>query len=175
MEASANAAGALRRTWSKCQHSWHFNFKWKGVHYRLSLDREAGRHLDSKSRALAKQIESEQIYGTGSFRSQTPTDTLAPAMTFDMFANIWWDRRGSQLVRPRDNDYRLEKITTFPLGEGDSLTTFGDKPLNRITTDDIERFRESRNREGLFKIGTETAISLEREIPRSVRFEERRR
>ena len=192
--------GCPPNTWSKCQHPWHFNFKWKGMHFRLSLDREAGRHLDSKSRALAEADRIRTDIRNGSFRSQTPTVMPAPAMTFAAFANVWRDRRGSQLVRPRDNDYRLEKITTFPLGEGDSLTTFGDKPLNRITTDDIERFRESRNREGLspvtvnhdlkllrkmlnwgvrmgylertpFKIGTETAISLEREIPRSVRFE----
>jgi integrase len=192
--------GCPPKAWTKCQHSWHFNFKWKGVHYRLGLDREAGRHLDSKSLALAEAERIRTAIRNGSFRSTTSTDAFAPAMTFAALANVWRDRRGSQLVRPRDNDYRLQKITAFPLGEGDSRITFGDKPLKKITTDDIERFRESRNREGLspvtvnhdlkllrkmlnwavrmgylertpFKIGTETAISLEREIPRAVRFE----
>jgi len=192
--------GCPPKAWSKCQHPWHFNFKWKGVHYRLSLDREAGKPIDSKSLALAEAERIRTAIRNGSFRSQKSPDTADPAMTFAAFAQIWRDRRGSQLVRPRDNDYRLKKIEAFRLGDGDSLTTFGDKPLDTITTDDIERFRESRNREGLstvtvnhdlkllrkmlnwgvrmgylertpFKIGTETAISLEREIPRSVRFE----
>jgi integrase len=79
-------------------------------------------------------------------------------------------------------------------------TTFGETPLTALTTDDIEAFRESRRAAGLspvtinhdlkllrkmlnwgvkkgylqrtpFKIGTEPAISLEREIPRNWRFE----
>ena len=28
-----------RRTWAKCSHPWHFNFKWAGEVYRFSLDR----------------------------------------------------------------------------------------------------------------------------------------
>ena len=76
----------------------------------------------------------------------------------------------------------------------------GDKPLDAITTDDVEAFRDSRKAAGRsavtvnhdlkllrkmfnwgirkgymertpFKIGTEPAITLEREIPRSRRFE----
>ena len=44
-----------RKDWPKCPHSWYFNFKAKnGPHYRLSLDREVGRHIDSKSTAIAE-------------------------------------------------------------------------------------------------------------------------
>lgn len=32
-----------RRTWAKCEHPWHFNFKWAGEVYRFSLDRVVGR------------------------------------------------------------------------------------------------------------------------------------
>jgi integrase len=78
---------------------------------------------------------------------------------------------------------------------------FGDKPIKAITTDDIEAFRDARKEKGLspvainhdlrllrkmfnwairkgyldrtpFKIGTEPAISLEREIPRSKRLQD---
>ena len=27
-----------RRTWPKCSHPWHFNFKWAGEHYRFSIE-----------------------------------------------------------------------------------------------------------------------------------------
>jgi integrase len=77
---------------------------------------------------------------------------------------------------------------------------FGDKPLDAITTDDIEAFRDARKGKGLsasavnhdlkllrkmfnwairkgyltrtaFKIGSEPAISLERELPRNKRLQ----
>src|SRR5262249_13688499 len=32
-----------RRSWSKCEHPWHFNFKLAGEVYRFSLDRKVGR------------------------------------------------------------------------------------------------------------------------------------
>lgn len=31
--------GCSRRTWPKCSHPWHFNFKWAGESYRFSLAR----------------------------------------------------------------------------------------------------------------------------------------
>ena len=41
-----------RLEWSKCGHAWHVNFKPAGgPSYRLSLDREFGRHIDSKTEA----------------------------------------------------------------------------------------------------------------------------
>jgi hypothetical protein len=40
-----------RKNWAKCSHPWHFNFKWKGEHYRFSLDREVGHPVTSKTEA----------------------------------------------------------------------------------------------------------------------------
>ena len=48
-----------RRDWPKCAHGWHLNFKWQGHHHRLSLDKELGRHVDSKTVALE---EGERIW-----------------------------------------------------------------------------------------------------------------
>ena len=123
----------------------------------------------------------------------------APALTFRAFAEIWKERRGSQLVRPRDNDYRIVTIQAFVL-PGRGGQTFGDMPIEQIRTGDIEAFRDARKAKGLsactvnhdlkllrkmfnwairrgyiertpFKIGTEPAISLDREIPRDRRFQ----
>ena len=120
-------------------------------------------------------------------------------MTFRQFAEIWKTKRGAELVRPKDNDYRIEKVNAFLL-PGLPPVAFGDKGLSAITTEDIEAFRAARKAEGLspvtvnhdlkllrkmfnwgirkgymerspFKIGSESAISLEREIPRDWRFE----
>lgn len=135
----------------------------------------------------------------GTFRAPKP-EIQPPVLTFRVFAEIWRERRGNQLVRPRDNDYRLRKINDFipPGGQG---ATFGDNTLERIKTDDIDAFREARKAAGLsactvnhdlkllrkmfnwavrkgylertpFKIGTEPAISLDKEIPRDRRFQD---
>jgi hypothetical protein len=35
--------GCARRTWAKCAHPWHFNFKWNGEYYRFTLERRIGK------------------------------------------------------------------------------------------------------------------------------------
>jgi integrase len=101
-------------------------------------------------------------------------------------------------VRPGDNECRLSKINAFVV-PGRGGVTFGDLPLEHVRTDDIEAFRDARKAQSLsaytvnhdlkllrkmlnwgirrgfiektpFKIGTEPAITLDREIPRDRRF-----
>jgi integrase len=120
-------------------------------------------------------------------------------MTFRAFADVWKERRGSQLVRPRDNEYRLELIQAFVLPGRDGQK-FRDMPLDQIRTGDIEAFRDARKANGRsactvnhdlkllrkmfnwairqgyiertpFKIGTEPAVTLDKEIPRERRFQ----
>ena len=191
--------GCPRAKWSKCSHGWHFNYRWKGVNHRLSLDRECGRHIESKTEA---QQEAERL--RLAIREGRYGDPGRPAsldqLTFAQFAKVWEERKGKELVRPRDNRYRLDKIEAFILPGTRPPFTFGDKPLGAITTDDIEAFRDARKAAGLspvtvnhdlkllrkmlnwgirkgylqrtpFKIGTEPAIFLQKEIPRSRRLE----
>jgi integrase len=187
-----------RNTWAKCAHGWYFNFKWKEVHYRLSLDREIGRRIEGRADAEAEADRIRNKIRDGTFRTQVPE--RPQVLTFDAFGRIWRERRGVHLVRPRDNEYRLNKIKAFVLPATDPPLTLGEKSLPAITTDDIEAFRDARKGEGLssvtvnhdlkllrkmfnwgirkgflertpFKIGTEPAITLEKEIPRSRRFE----
>ena len=194
--------GCARKNWPKCPHPWHFNYKHGEVHYRFSLDREVGRRIEGKTEAEAEAERIRTAIRNGTFRQAgAPADTpvqAAASMTFAAFAEVWEKRRGSELVRPRDNSYRLKKITSFAL-PGQSMT-FGEKALTAITADDVEAFRDSRRAQGLspvtinhdlkllrkmlnwgirkgylekspFKIGTEAAISLARETPRDWRFE----
>ena len=120
--------------------------------------------------------------------------------TFAQFATVWEERRGRELANAYDNKHRLRKICNFQLPGAAPPTTFGQKLLTSITTDDVEAYRDHRKTQGLspvtvnhdlrllrkmfnwgirkghlertpFKIGTEPAIRLEREIPRHRRFE----
>ena len=191
--------GCPRQKWPKCQHGWHFNFRWKGVNHRLSLDRECGRHIETNPEATT---EAERIriairegrYGD-SARPPAPDEP-----TFAQFANVWEERRGKELANASDNKHRLKKVVGFPLPSARPPLTFGQKTLSSITTDDVEAYWDHRKAQGLspvtvnhdlrllrkmfnwgirkgyleqtpFKIGTEPAISLEREIPRHRRFE----
>src|SRR5262245_32586827 len=47
-----------RRQWPTCGHPWHLNYKWGGVSYRFSLDKQIGRRLKGKTDA---KIEAENI------------------------------------------------------------------------------------------------------------------
>ena len=187
--------GCPRTKWPRCAHGWHFNFSWKGVSYRVSLDRECGRHIDSKTKAVT---EAERL--RGDIRNGAFGTAVVRALSFRQFADVWRERRGSQLANPQYDRYRLERINEFALPGIDPPVQFGDKPLDTITTDDIEVFRDARKATGRsavtvnhdlkllrkmfnwgirkgylertpFKIGTEPAITLEKEIPRSRRFE----
>jgi integrase len=171
-----------------------------GTAFRLSLDREVGHHIDTKGEAEAEATNIRAAILAGTFRATPPTP-IPPAwvLTFRAFAEMWKQQRGSQLVRPRDNDYRIAKINAFVLPGRDGRA-FGDMPIDQIRTGDIEAFRDARKAEGCsactinhdlkllrkmfnwgirrgyierspFKIGTEPAIALDREIPRDRRFQ----
>jgi integrase len=188
-----------RKQWPKCRHPWHFNFKWGKRHYRVSLDREVGTAIHSKADALAEADRLRMAIRNGTFRATVSRAEPSSVLTFAEFAEIWKVRRGIQLVRPRDNAYRIAKMCAYRPPA--AVQSFGDTPLQAITTDDIEAFRDARRAAGLspvtvnhdlkllrkminwgirkgylerspFKIGTEAAITLEREIPRDRRFEE---
>jgi integrase len=190
-----------RRNWPKCPHGWHLNYKPRaGPHYRIALDRELRRHVGSKIEAEKEAAKIRVAIDEGTFRAPCVTQpTPAPALTFQAFTEIWKMQRGSQLVRPQDNDYRIKKIVAFA-PPGRAGQTLGDLPLDQIRTGDVEAFRDARKAEGWsactvnhdlkllrkmfnwgirsgylertpFKIGTEPAVMLDREIPRDRRFQ----
>ena len=59
-----------RKNWAKCSHPWHFNFKWKGEHYRFSLDREVGHPVTSKTEAEKEADRLRTAIREGVFRQQ---------------------------------------------------------------------------------------------------------
>ena len=194
-----------RRNWAKCPHPWHFSCAWQGKAHRFSLDRHAGKRVESRTEAeaLAAQIRSEIKAGTFG-KAKAPAESSAEGnqsaeTSFTDFADDWQKRRGRHLANAQDNKYRLGTICKFVLPKTAPPVTFGSKSVVAITTFDIEAFREQRLTDGLsavavnhdlrllrkmfnwgvrvgliektpFKIGTEPAITLEREIPRHKRF-----
>ena len=93
--------GCPRKNWPKCAHGWHVNFKTpSGPHYRISLDRELGRHIESKIEAIAEAERIRIAIRSGAFRAAPAIAApVAPALTFRMFAEMWQTQRGNQLVK----------------------------------------------------------------------------
>ena len=191
-----------RRHWARCPHAWYFNFQWQGEPYRFCLDRHVGRRLTNAE----AEVEAERVrtaIRAGVFPQQPKVLAAKPEpsepTTFRQFADVWSARRGYQLVRPRDNDYRLKLIGDFVLPGTEPPMTFGGKSVTEITTGDIEAYRHHRRaqrrspvtinhdlkllrkmfawgiRERLlsatpFKVGSENVIRLDPESPREERL-----
>ena len=192
-----------RHKHAKCPHAWYFNFSWQGRSYRLSLDRYSGAHVDTRADAEALADHLRARIRAGQFDKPAETAGQVAArdgtLTFRAFAAEWSSRRGYQLVRARDNDYRLKLVYDFALPGTSPAVKFGDKQAVDITTGDIESYRHHRREQGVssvtsnhdlkllrkmfawgvrerlipatpFKVGTESVIALDPETPRERRF-----
>jgi len=80
--------GCSRKNWPKCPHPWHFNFKHRGVHHRLSLDRYIGHRIDSKTEAETEAERLRLAIKDGTFPART--DPIPPvAETLETYALAW--------------------------------------------------------------------------------------
>ena len=131
-----------RRVWSKCPHAWYFNFAWKGRHYRFSLDRYHGRHVDSKTAAetLAELIRVAIRSGTFDQApivppATTPIETAAE-LTFQQLAQRWMtNERVDKVPTARDDGYRLQQLFAMTVAEGGPVgPTSSPEPWPRTTS-----------------------------------------
>ena len=130
--------GCPRRNWPKCSHSWHFNFKWDGTPYRLSLDRYAGHRITSKTEAQSRADAIRSAIRAGTFRHKGRTTHLEQgALCFDDLTTTYLQR-----MRPtrRDARHRVNLRSMFR-----QLAAFksagqrlGSKPIKAITEDDFD-------------------------------------
>ena len=139
--------GCRRRQWAKCEHPWHLNFKWDDRHYRLSLDRYAGRSIVGKTgaRQAADTIRAAIRAGTFTKHSDSVPAT-ADALTLRAFADVFLERysKAREKASWRNDKYMLDRIVDFPTATG----RFGDKPIGAITEDDIEVFLTHMRQQG---------------------------
>ena len=187
-----------RRQWAKCRHAWHFSFKWDGRHYRFSLDRHLGEHVDNKTAADTAATHIKADIKAGRFGQPAPRDE----MTLRQLADTYLERYVAVEHPDTAPDFRsgLRVIceTSLP-GPVGGAVPFGAWRLADIVTDTVERYREVRRAIGTgvggtnrsvsrlralynwavrvgyveatpFKRGTEAVIKLSRETPRSRRL-----
>ena len=128
-----------RRTWPKCKHGWHFNYKLRGgPSFRFSLDAELNKHVANKTEAEREAETIRSAIREGTFRRRRevvaapPTPTASDAVTLKAFGETFMERAGKATG---NNRACLNKLTAFELPGG---VTLGDKPLGVVTEDDIE-------------------------------------
>ncbi len=141
-----------QRQWSRCQHAWHISFKHGDVHYRGSLDRLLGRHVETKDDAKGELdkvrtlIRDKQPGSVDDLRmlirgvtANAKTPATADAMTLEAFGKVYVERVSK--VRERSKSWLNDKSMTKSLA---AFTLdghrFGDHSLAAITGDDLELF-----------------------------------
>jgi len=83
-----------------------------------------GRHIQDKSEAKAAAEEIRTSIRNGKFRAvEAPLADTSSTMSFAAFSDHWAKLRGVQLVRPKDNEYRLKKIKAFVILNDGATTT----------------------------------------------------
>ena len=143
--------GCPRTKWPKCKHGWHFNFRWKGVNHRLSLDRECGRHIDSKTKAQqeADRIRHSVRTGTlqqGSAVAKTPA---GPSLSVSSYGAVFVQRycKARGKASWKNDQQRLTKLAKFVLAR--TKRPIGNMSVASVTEDDCEVFLNSLKEEGL--------------------------
>lgn len=133
-----------RRGWAKCPHPWHFNFCWRGIAYRFSLVRYAGREITGKTEAeaLADKIRAEirsetfTLQPAGASRSDSqPGDDIS----FETFTRLFLERYSKERGKAswQDDGYMIRQLVAFPvIGE----LRLGEKATRSVTEDDLEAF-----------------------------------
>ena len=121
-----------RARWPKCPHGWHFSFQWRTKRYRLSLDRETGRRITSKTEAEreADRLRTAIREGRQLYRSDV-SQTHTSELTFDAYAAIFLERysKARGKVSWKNDRCMLLKMGVFSNSRG----RLGQRDIKNIT------------------------------------------
>ena len=143
--------GHPRRTWPKCKHDWHFNFKPRGGQaWRFSLDVELGRHLDGKGDAEAEAATIRAAILAGTFvrsADRRKAGTVAPqdALTVEQLGAIYFAKHtnhksGKPLSTSERSRWNLIMRTSIVRPNG-ATVRFGALDVRTVTRHDVEAFK----------------------------------
>lgn len=145
--------GCARRTWPKCPHPWHFNYKWAGVPHRFSLDEQLGEHIGSKTEAETEAEHLRVAIRAGTFvrmkRGRQVGDDPLPvrdrltlAQLLTLFRKAKLTGEGAAAVNRRWEITALQRIPLeLPTGQ---VREFGDWLVADITPATLHQFRQYR-------------------------------
>jgi len=140
--------GCPQPSWPKCSHSWHFNYKPRnGKHYRVSLDREIGRHIDSKSEAESEAARIRVAIDEGTFRRvvvQTAiAENVAPGVdTLETYARDWL-RTATLNLKASTVRYYTDNL------ENHIFPSLGTRPVTEVSRKDCRELIATTREKGL--------------------------
>jgi integrase len=139
------------------------NFKPRGVgqkHYRISLDKHAGKHLNkAEAREFAEEVRI--AIRAGAYPPADVTAVMTSAeVTFTAFGALWLERERQGRVKDWQSDRsRLSRLGACALDD----STLGARPIGRITADDLEvAFRQLRVADTTINKYLQTCSDLQR-------------
>jgi len=140
--------GCRRTNWPKCPHGWHLNFKWKGKHYRLSLDRELWKHVESKTDAQAEAERIRTEIRAGTFRVQPEPSTPLPPpesptleqLGVEYFKRYINPKTGEPLSR--DEQYRWNLVMQAEVEMPTGKVRLGGLLIDGMTRHHLQAFME---------------------------------
>ena len=143
--------GCPRSKWPKCAHRWHFNYKWNGVHHRISLDKYLRRRIVGRTEAEREASRLKIAIEEGHFGENRPArDTLTVAQLLAAYVKEY-----VTLERPRslaNVKYQVGAIAAevleLPTGE---RRPFGDWHVRDVGTGALEKFRAARRSQSIVK------------------------
>lgn len=135
-----------RRQWSKCACAWHFSFKWGETHYRFSLDKHLGKHIDSRSAAEDEAHEIRKQIKAGTFGQATPRADMTLRQLADVYIERYVSVERSATAQTFTGALNSICTTEIPRPTG-GREAFGAWRVADIVTDSIERFREVRRQQ----------------------------
>jgi integrase len=136
--------GCPRSKWPKCEHPWHFHFKWKGVHHRISLDKHLERRVEGKTEAEDEAAKLRIAIKEGRFGAAVQTrSTLTVAQLLDTYLKEYVTMERSRSLE--NVRYQVGVIVSTPI----ELPTGERRTLSEclvcdVSTGVIEKFRAAR-------------------------------
>lgn len=171
--------GCNRKDWPKCRHAWHLWYQWQGTRFRVSLDRERGRAIESKTEAQAYADEIRGRIRAGTFRADVPVFGLTLGDVLTEYKKRYVNAPGRRESGRQSKAWTISLLRRAPVPAGNGATVpLGDKPVAAVTKADVEAFREWRRREHRAMVEARQAWEKERdavvEHERHARTEARR-
>lgn len=130
------------RKQATCKHSYYLAFRYQqGKHWRLSLDKVAGTHIEKikEAKALAEDLRGQIRRGAYppvvAPAAPETLATTASAITFTELGALWIERERMGRVAVWKTDRScVAQLAAVAL----EASTLGDRPIGRITADDLE-------------------------------------
>jgi integrase len=151
-----------RSRWSECPDPWHFAYKHGTKHYRFSLDKRLGKHVDKET----AEIKAGEIWlqiKSGTFDKPAPITSMTLQQLIDVYLERYVGVERTETADDFKSGLKVISGTRIKHPTGGTLK-FGEWAVADIRTDTIERYRETRRALGTGIGGTNRSLSRLRAV-----------